>query len=296
MIASEQVSSLVIYAVPVLAAAALLMALEARWAARHPEARGYELKDTLASMAMGGLKVSVGAVAKLGSLPLFLLAYDHRALDLGRSAPWWSWVVLLFAEDLCFYGFHRTHHAVRALWAAHVNHHSSRRYNLSTAWRQTLLTTITGPVFWAPLAVVGYPPWMILVAQTWSQVYQFGLHTEAIGKLGPLEWILNTPSHHRVHHGKNVRYLDRNHGGIFIVWDRWFGTFEPEGERVTYGLTRDVDGYNPLRLLFHEVIDLVRDVRRAPSLRAKLGYALRPPGWSHDGSSRTAAELRRLGA
>lgn len=284
-------SNLVLYTIPVLAAAAALMALEARWAARHPEARGYELKDTLASMSMGALKVSVGAVAKLGSLPLFVLLYEHRVLDLGQSALWWSWVVLLFAEDFCFYWFHRLHHEVRLLWAAHVNHHSSRRYNLSTAWRQTLLTTITGPAFWAPLALVGYPPWMILVAQTWSQVYQFGLHTEAIGKLGPLEWVLNTPSHHRVHHGKNVRYLDRNHGGIFIFWDRWFGTFEPEGERVVFGLTRDVQGYNPLRLLFHEVIDMVRDVRRAPSLRAKLGYVLAPPGWSHDGSSQTATEL-----
>jgi sterol desaturase/sphingolipid hydroxylase (fatty acid hydroxylase superfamily) len=285
------VSNLVLYTIPVLAAAAAIMWLEARWAARHPEARGYELKDTLASVSMGALKVSVGAVAKLGSLPLFVLLYEHRVLDLGQSALWWSWVVLLFAEDFCFYWFHRLHHEVRFLWAAHVNHHSSRRYNLSTAWRQTLLTTITGPAFWAPLALAGYPPWMILVAQTWSQVYQFGLHTEAIGRLGPLEWFLNTPSHHRVHHGKNVRYLDRNHGGIFIFWDRWFGTFEPEGERVVFGLTRDVQGYNPLRLLFHEVIDMVRDVRRAPSLRAKLGYVLAPPGWSHDGSSQTAAEL-----
>lgn len=132
-----------LYTIPVLAIAVGIMVLEARWAARHPEARGYERRDTLASVSMGALKVSVGAVAKLGSLPLFMLLYEHRVLDLGQPALWWSWIVLLLAEDACFYWFHRTHHEVRLLWAAHVNHHSSRRYNLSTAWRQTLLTTTT---------------------------------------------------------------------------------------------------------------------------------------------------------
>ena len=282
-----------VYALAILPLAILLMVLEARWAARHPEARGYEIKDTIASASMGLVKVSVGAVAKLASLPLFALLYTYRFVDLGQPAMWWSWVVLLLAEDFCFYWFHRLHHEVRVLWSAHVNHHSSKHYNLSTAWRQTLLTTLTGPMFWAPLALVGFPPWMILVAQTWSQIYQFLLHTESIGRLGPLEEVMNTPSHHRVHHGKNVDYLDRNHGGIFIIWDRLFGTFARERERVVYGLTRDINTFHPVRILFHEVIDMVRDVRRAPTLRAKLGYMFAPPGWSHDGSTQTAGELRK---
>ena len=118
-----------------------------------------------------------------------------------------------------------------------------------------------------------------------SLLYQFWLHTEAVDQLGPLEWILNTPSHHRVHHGKNVRYLDKNHAGIFIIWDRLFGTFEPESERVVYGLTKDIETFNLVRIGFHEVAAIARDVRRAPGLRAKLGYMFAPPGWSHDGST-----------
>jgi sterol desaturase/sphingolipid hydroxylase (fatty acid hydroxylase superfamily) len=178
-------------------------------------------------------------------------------------------------------------------WACHVNHHSSTHYNLSTALRQAVLTPLSGPIFWAPLPLIGFPPWMVLTAQAWSLLYQFWLHTEAIDRLGPLEAIMNTPSHHRVHHGKNVRYLDKNHAGIFIIWDKLFGTFAPEEERVVYGLTTDITTYNPLRIGFHEFAAIGRDVARAPSLRAKLGYMFRPPGWSHDGSTKTATELQR---
>ena len=166
---------------------------------------------------------------------------------------------------------------MRLLWAAHVSHHSSERYNLSTALRQTLLTTITSPIFWMPLALVGFSPWMILIAQSWSQLYQFGLHTEAVTKLGPLEWVLNTPSHHRVHHGKQPRYIDKNHGGIFIIWDRLFGTFEPEGERVQYGLTRDIRTNNVWTILFHELSDIARDARAATTTRAKLAAVFGRP-------------------
>jgi sterol desaturase/sphingolipid hydroxylase (fatty acid hydroxylase superfamily) len=286
------VSHLVLYSIPAFLA---LVALEAWWASHHPEVKGYERRDTVASLAMGVLNVAVAAGAKLLSIPLFAWVYEHRIADLGQPAMWWSWLLLLFAEDACYYGFHRAHHEIRALWAIHVNHHSSQHFNLSTALRQALLTPVTGPVFWTPLCLLGYRPWMVLTAQAWSLLYQFWLHTEAIHRLGPLEHVLNTPSHHRVHHGKNVRYLDRNHAGIFILWDKWFGTFEPEQERVSYGLTKDISTYNPLRIGFHELTAIARDVARAPSLRAKLGYLLAAPGWSHDGSSKTARELRSAG-
>lgn len=266
-----------LYAVPALLVGALLIVLELRWSRRHPDAKGYELRDSLASGFMGALKVSFGALVKLGALPLFALVYDHRIANVGQPHAWWSWLILLFAEDFCFYWFHRTHHAVRILWAAHVTHHSSEHYNLTTAFRQTLLTTITSPVFWLPLALVGFSPWMILIAQSWSQLWQFALHTEAVRTLGPLEYVMNTPSHHRVHHGKQPQYIDRNHGGIFIIWDRLFGTFEPERERVIYGLTRDIRTYNPGRILFHELVDIARDVRGATTLRAKLGYVFGRP-------------------
>lgn len=282
-------SNLVLYSIPAFLA---LLALEIVWASRRPEVTGYEKRDTAASLSMGILNVGVSAVAKLASIPLYVWVYEHRIADVGRASAWWSWFVLLFAEDCCYYWFHRTHHEVRLLWAAHVNHHSSQHYNLSTALRQALLTPVTGPIFWTPLALVGFPPWMILTAQAWSLLYQFWLHTEAVDRLGPLELVMNTPSHHRVHHGKNVRYLDRNHAGIFILWDKLFGTFEPEGERVVYGLTKDIDTFNPLRIGFHEAWAIAKDVARAPSWRARLGYVIAPPGWSHDGSTRTARELR----
>ncbi|HEU4612104.1 MAG TPA: sterol desaturase family protein [Kofleriaceae bacterium] len=283
-------SNLVLYSIPAFLA---LIVLEVMWARRHPEAAGYERRDTVASLSMGVANVAVSAGAKLLSIPFYALLYQHRVLDLGHADLAWSWLVLLVAEDFCYYWFHRCHHEVRLLWAVHVNHHSSQHYNLSTALRQALLTPITGPIFWAPLALVGFPPWMILTAQAWSLLYQFWLHTEAIGTLGPLEYVFNTPSHHRVHHGKNVRYLDRNHGGIFIVWDRLFGTFEAEGERVVYGLTKDIETFNLIRISFHELTAIAADVRRAPTLRAKLGYVFAPPGWSHDGSTLTAGELHR---
>jgi len=235
--------------------------------------------------------VFVSGFTKLLSIPFFAFLYEHRVLDIGTA--WWAWIVLLFAEDLCYYWFHRIHHDVRILWACHVNHHSSQHFNFSTALRQPLLTPLTGPLFWAPLPLIGFPPWMVLTAQAWSLLYQFWLHTEAVDRLGPLEWFMNTPSHHRVHHGKNIAYLDKNHGGIFIIWDRLFGTFAPEVEPVVYGLTKDIETFHLGKITFHEVAAIGRDVARAPGLAAKLGYLLAPPGWSHDGSTQTATQLQR---
>ena len=282
-------SNLVLYAIP---AFILTMVIEGMWARRHPEVRGYENRDTIASLSFGLMNVVISGFAKLLSIPFFALLYQHRLVDLGDLGLA-SWLGLLFAEDLCYYWFHRSHHEVRALWAIHVNHHSSERYNLSTALRQTLLTPFSGPVFWAPLALVGFSPAMILTAQAWSLLYQYWLHTEAIRTLGPLEWVMNTPSHHRVHHGKNVEYLDRNHAGIFIVWDRLFGTYARERAPVVYGLTKDIKSFNVITIGFHEWAAIIRDVRRAPTLRAKLGYMFAAPGWSHDGTSKTARQLQR---
>ncbi len=284
-------SNLVLYSIP---AFIVLIVLEAMWSRRtRKDVRGYETKDTFASLSMGVINVGVAAGAKLLSIPFFALLYQYRFVDVVAATGAWSWLVLFVAEDFCYYWFHRSHHEVRALWAVHVNHHSSQHYNLSTALRQAVLTPLTGPIFWAPLALVGFPPVMILTAQAWSLLYQFWLHTEAIDSLGPLEKIINTPSHHRVHHGANVEYLDKNHAGILIIWDKLFGTFEPERKRVEFGLTKNIHTYNPLKIGFHEVGAIARDVARAPTLRAKLGYIFCPPGWSHDGSSMTAGKLQK---
>ena len=283
-------SNLVLFSIP---AFIVLMVVEGMWARRHrQEAVGYANRDTVASLSFGVANVVVSGFAKLLSIPFFALVYEHRIADLGDHGVV-SWLGLLFAEDLCYSWFHRSHHEVRLLWAIHVNHHSSEHYNLSTALRQALLTPLTGPIFWAPLALVGFPPWMILTAQAWSLLYQFWLHTEAIRSLGPFELVFNTPSHHRVHHGSNVEYLDRNHAGVFMIWDRLFGTFEPERARVSYGLTKNIHSFNLVTIGFHEFVAIARDVRRAPTLRAKLGYMFAPPGWSHDGSSLSVRQIRR---
>jgi sterol desaturase/sphingolipid hydroxylase (fatty acid hydroxylase superfamily) len=283
-------SEIIAWAVPLFL---VLLGLEAVAARRQPEraGRGYEWRDTATSLSLGVANVAVSAAVKLAVVGLFFWVWEHRLFDIPNA--WWAWLLLFFAEDLCYYAFHRAGHEVRLFWAGHVNHHSSTHYNLSTALRQSWTTPLFGPFFWLPLALLGFHPLMILTQQAISLVYQFWLHTEFIRDLGPLEAVLNTPSHHRVHHGRNVAYLDRNYGGILILWDRLFGTFEPERAPVDYGLTKNLHSFQPLRVGFHEWIAMFRDVRRASGLREALGRIFRPPGWSPDGSTLTAREMQR---
>lgn len=287
-------SNLVLYSIP---AFVVLMVLEVLWARQHRQdvnVRGYAVHDTAASLSMGLGNVIISTGAKFLSIPFFAWLYQYRVFDLPNAA--WTWVLLFFAEDHCYYWFHRMHHQVRCLWAAHINHHSSTHYNLSTALRQSWLTPFTGPIFWAPLPLLGFSPVMVLTAQACSLLYQFWLHTEAVRTLGPLEWILNTPSHHRVHHGTNLEYLDKNHAGILIIWDRLFGTFAQERAPVVYGITTNIKSYHPWRIAFHEVAAIARSVATATSWRARVGYMLSPPGWSHDGSTQTAAQQQAAAA
>ena len=204
------------------------------------------------------------------------LLWDHRVVDLG--AGWVGWAAALVGWDLVYYWEHRISHEVRFFWASHVNHHSSREFNLSTALRQPW-TAFHTALMVAPLALVGVRPDLIVMAGAINLIYQFWVHTEAIDRLGPLEWVLNTPSHHRVHHGSNPRYLDRNYGGILIVWDRLFGTFQAEVEPVVYGLTKDLDSYNLLTIAFHEWSALAGDVWGARGWRDRAGHLLRGPAW-----------------
>ena len=190
-------------------------------------------------------------------------------------------MLLFFAEDFTYYVFHRTSHECRFFWASHVVHHSSQRYNLGTALRQTWTGGISFSfIFWLWLPLIGFPPIMIMTMQAISLLYQFWIHTELIRTLGPLEAFFNTPSHHRVHHASNLRYLDRNHAGTLIIWDRLFGTFEPEdaAEPPIYGLTRNIDTYNPVRIAFHEWWDIARDLRSARDLERGVAFRLRTSG------------------
>jgi sterol desaturase/sphingolipid hydroxylase (fatty acid hydroxylase superfamily) len=255
--------SLVHFAIP---AFVILLVAEAIFAARERK-DWFEAKDTFSSLSMGIGNVLLGLLTKGFVLASLYLAWSFRLFDLGFA--WWVWILAFFAEDLSYYWFHRVSHESRFFWASHVVHHSSRRYNLGTALRQTWTGDLSGTfVFWLWLPLLGFHPLMIVTLKSISLLYQFWIHTEAIGKLPrPFEYVLNTPSHHRVHHGSDTIYLDRNHGGILIVWDRLFGTFQEELHHPTYGLTRNIDTYNPVRIAFHEWIDLGRDALRARSLR-----------------------------
>ncbi|WP_018657895.1 sterol desaturase family protein [Actinomadura flavalba] len=274
----NQIPDPVLYAIPVFLLCIALEVASFRYLPDDDE-RGYETRDAVTSVSMGLGSVFVGVVYKLLLVAVLSVAYVLSPFELSPSNAW-TWVLLFVADDLAFYWYHRSHHEVRVLWASHVVHHSSRFYNFTTALRQPW-TPITGLPFWVPLALLGVPPWMILFQQSVSLVYQFFLHTERIGTLPrPVEWVFNTPSHHRVHHASNTRYLDRNYGGVLIVWDRLFGTFEPEGERVVYGLTRNIDTYNPVRVAFHEFAALGRDVRHARTWRHRAAHVVRGPGWA----------------
>ena len=277
--------------VTVLAIPAFLGLLVLEFAVARVQRREIQqTRDTATSLSLGVGSVFVNAGWKAASAGIWLTASEHRVVDLGDGP--WAFAAALIAVDFAYYWFHRLHHEVRLLWASHVPHHSSQRYNLSTALRQTW-TPFTGLPFYLPLALL-LSPAQFASAYGINLLYQFWIHTELIGRLGALEWVLNTPSHHRVHHGANPQYLDRNYAGILIVWDRWFGTFEPEAERVRYGLTKNIGRFNPVYAAFHEFAAVMRDALRAASLRDALGFLLRPPGWKPGGEGATASDLKRL--
>lgn len=263
-------------------------------AVRHWERLpAYDGKDAFASIAMGIGSAVINIFMKTLAFLVFYWIYRNFRIFTFDGSRWWMWVLLLFAEDLAFYMHHRACHEIRLFWCGHVNHHSSVNYNLAVALRQGWGELTHKYIWWLWLPLLGFHPQLILMQMSISLIYQFWLHTETIRTLGPLEWIMNTPAHHRVHHGSNVRYLDRNHAGIFIIWDRLFGTFEPETEKAIYGITTNIHTYNPLVIASHEYVALWRDMRKAPGLLNKLKYMFMPPGWSHDGSSKTAQQLRR---
>ena len=254
---------------------------------------GYHSKDTATSLTMGIGNVVINLGWKLVVVATYAALFLLSPFECAASNPW-TWVVLFFLDDLAFYWYHRTHHTIRVLWASHVVHHSSEYFNLSTALRQPWVPMTALP-YWLPLALLGFSPWMILLQQSVSLLYQFFLHTERVGKLwAPVEWVFNTPSHHRVHHGSNAAYLDKNYAGILIIWDRLFGTFEAEGERVRYGLTKNIGTFHPVRVAFHEWVDIGRDVRRAGSWRERAGYVFGHPCWAPRTPAGPAPEVRTV--
>jgi len=253
----------------------------------------YDVKDAAASITMGLGSAVINGMVKIVVLIVFYAIYQFRIFNLGFH--WWTLILLFFADDFSFYLHHRSCHQVRLFWAAHINHHSSTNYNLAVALRQSWGELFHKYIWWAWMPLIGFNPILVLCMMSISLIYQYFLHTEMVKKMGFLEYFMNTPSHHRVHHAVNTRYLDRNHGAILIIWDKMFGTFQEErpDEPVIYGITTNIDTYNPFKIASHEYINLWNDVKRAPGFKNKVKYIFMPPGWSHDGSTKTSNDLRR---
>ena len=271
----------------------ILLSIEA-WFSYKENKRFYETKDTFTSLGLGIGNVLVGFVTKAIIFGLFTFLYKYRLFEL-NDAKWWFWILLFFEDDFSYYWFHRISHHVNYFWASHVVHHSSQHYNLAAALRQTWTGNATGAfLFWAWMPFVGFQPIWILFMQQISLIYQFWIHTETVDKMPHwFEFIFNTPSHHRVHHGSDLKYLDKNHAGILIIWDRFFGSFKNEEERPRYGLTRNIESHNPATVAFKTWADLFKKAFAAHSLKKGIYYFLKPPGWSHDGSTKTTRQLIR---
>jgi sterol desaturase/sphingolipid hydroxylase (fatty acid hydroxylase superfamily) len=258
------------------------------WLVTRGAARGrYEWRDAVTSMTMGLGNLITDILFGFISLAVLMWLWQFRLLDLGVILP--IIFLALVAQDFTYYWKHRASHRIRWFWSAHVVHHSSEHYNLSTALRQPWNGNFTGLVLLStPLVLLGFHPLLIGFVGSLNLLYQYWIHTEAIRKFSRwVEWVMNTPSHHRVHHSTHPRHLDMNYAGIFIIWDRMFGTFveEEDDEAITYGLVTNIETFNPVRVAFAELVSIFRDASR-PGLRLsqRIRYIFAPPGYSHDGS------------
>jgi sterol desaturase/sphingolipid hydroxylase (fatty acid hydroxylase superfamily) len=240
---------------------------------------GYRLNDSVGDLSCGVLQQLAGVFLKTALFAGYAGIYaGYRLFEIPMSAAW-AWGLCFVGHDFFYYWFHRFSHEVNAGWAAHVVHHQSEEYNLTVALRQGALQPAVSWVFHLPLALAGFPPAMFLAVSAFDSIYQFWIHTRLVGRLGPLEWVLNTPSHHRVHHGRNPRYIDRNHGGTLIVWDRLFGTFAREDEEPVYGVTKPLTSFNPLWANLDYWAELLDVARRARRPLDRLRVLWKRPGW-----------------
>lgn len=279
-------------AIPLFVAAILIELL----VVRYLKGKGsFETRDTLASLLMGTGNVVSGLLLGFIAFGVLMWAWQFRVFEFGFS--WWAVLLCFVLDDARYYWYHRIAHRSRWVWAEHINHHSSQHYNLSTALRQSWTGTFTGMfILRIPLALIGFHPVLLVFVGGLNLLYQFWIHTETIGKMWRwFEFIFNTPSHHRVHHATNPRYLDANYAGTLIVWDRMFGTFVPEldEDRPRYGIVKNIGTFNPFKIAFHEWVSMFKDAF-APglSLKQRVLYLFAPPGWSHDGSRKGSEELK----
>lgn len=241
---------------------------------------GVSAKDAVTSLSMSGIGALTDVISKTVQLPVLLLAGALAPVQ--WSASWWFPALILV--DVIYYWEHRAHHRIRMFWIGHSVHHSSQHFNQTTALRLGWLMPtdiLSSFLFYVPLLLLGMPVWLLFLLQAAILTYQFPIHTERVGLLPRwIEFVFNTPSHHRVHHGVNNPYLDKNYGGIFIIWDRMFGTYAHETEHVAYGLTKQINTYNPIKVNYWELGRAARDVWNAKTWRGRVNYLLKPPGWS----------------
>ncbi len=287
-----EIPNLILYAIPLFVATVIIEGI----IIYKKKPQNYNIKDTFASLAMGIGNVLVNLLSKILVVIIITFLYENYKIT---TIPfvWWAWILILFSDDFFYYWAHRIGHESRFFWASHIVHHSSQKYNLSTALRQTWTGGFFSFIFYLALPLLGFHPLMIFTQMSISLLYQYWIHTELIYKMPKwFEVVFNTPSHHRVHHGSNPLYLDRNYAGIFIIWDKLFKTFQPEldEEKVVFGLTTNIKTFNPLTIAFHEWILVFKDaITSKTSYENKLKYFIKPPGWRHDGTGILSDDLRK---
>ena len=289
-----EIEAVVIYIYPIFI---ILMILEYVFAKKL-----FDLKESASGFAIAAGASLVAFFSKAIALTIFIFIFElFKGLRLeffgyeSLGWAWYTWLIVLVADDFNFYWHHRFSHTVRLLWAAHVPHHSAKSFNLTIGIRNGWFVTLYKPMFWLWLPILGVEPLMIAGVMIINGIYQFFLHTQLVPSLGWFEKVFNTPFIHQVHHSSNVEYLDKNHGGMLIIWDKLFGTFQDIIPTLNpkYGILKDPDTYNPILLNTHEFASIWKDVRKVSSWKHKFKYVFYPPGWSHDNSSKTALELQR---
>lgn len=268
-------------AIPIFAA---LIAIEA-WFARRRHPEFYESKDAWTNILIGFVSVAFGLLFGLFIGGIYAFAYEIAPFKFPVDA-WWTWLILFFVDDLAYYWFHRISHESRLFWNFHVVHHSSEHYNLSVAVRQSWFSGTLHWIFYAPVMLLGFAPWMFAVMHGFNLIYQFWIHTRFVNRMGPLEWVLNTPSHHRVHHGVNNPYLDKNYAGVLIIWDRLFGSFVEETEEPRYGIIKPIHSYNPLWINTHGWAEMFAAMKERRSLAGKLRCIFASPNMEVKGQAR----------
>ena len=277
-----------VIAIPIFA---LLIAVEA-WLIKRENREKIDRKDTWTNIFLGFGSVAWGVFFGLATGYFYLTIYELAPYKMPMNA-WWTWALLLFVDDFAYYWFHRISHEVRFFWNFHVVHHSSNQYNLSVAVRQSWFSGAAHWIFYVPVALLGFPFWAFVTMHGLNLIYQFWIHTKLVGKIGFLEKVLNTPSHHRVHHGVNNEYLDKNYAGIFIIWDKMFGTFVEEAEAPRYGIIKPLNSYNMLWINTHGWSEMFEAMKTKKTSSGKLRCAFGAPAMEFEELNLSAANVKK---